>query len=160
MKALVFCTLFLTLFSFHQSHADSYPTSPDLQMTPGALCQSATRFRYPEKIAYCERNVDSETKKQIIQDYDRRFGYRIQQMPRSQFKIDHFIPLCMGGSNTIDNLWPQHQSVFEITDPLEPVLCGKMAEGKLLQKDAVKLIVEAKTHLDEVPAILKKVEAL
>jgi hypothetical protein len=87
-------------------------------------------------------------------------GYRTRQMDRQDFKIDHYIPLCMGGSNDIKNLWPQHKSVYAITDPLEPVLCDKMAQGRLLQKKAVEIIMYAKAHLDEVPEIIAKANAL
>ena len=80
-------------------------------------------------------------------------------MDRMKFKIDHFIPLCMGGSNDKSNLWPQHESVYKITDPLEPAMCNKMAEGKLLQAEAIDLIKYAKQHLDEVPRILREIES-
>lgn len=33
--------------------------------------------------------------------------YRLPWERRSQFKIDHLIPLELGGADTVDNLWPQ-----------------------------------------------------
>jgi hypothetical protein len=33
--------------------------------------------------------------------------YRIPWSRRPQFKVDHLIPLELGGADTIDNLWPQ-----------------------------------------------------
>ena len=33
--------------------------------------------------------------------------YRLPWSRRPEFKIDHLIPLELGGSDTIDNLWPQ-----------------------------------------------------
>jgi len=76
-------------------------------------------------------------------------------MDRKDFKIDHFIPLCAGGSNDPSNLWPQHKSVYEITDPVEPLICAKMAAGKLDQAYAIKLITTAKTtNLDEVKNVI------
>jgi hypothetical protein len=81
-------------------------------------------------------------------------------MPRGKFKIDHYIPLCMGGSNERANLWPQHESVYTITDPLEQALCAKMSEGKLLQSAAIDLIRQAKNHLDQAPDILARVQAM
>ena len=76
------------------------------------------------------------------------------------FKIDHLIPLCAGGANDEDNLWPQHKSVYNITDALEPVVCEKMAAGRLKQAEAVKLILQAKMHLDQVPSILKQIKRM
>lgn len=137
-----------------------YPKSPDLAETPGKLCSNPTAQRYPEQIAYCERDVDTYTKNAIIQKYDSMFGFRITSMDRADFKIDHLIPLCAGGDNGEDNLWPQHKSVYLITDPLEPLVCEKMQQGKLKQADAVKLILEAKTHLELVPSIMKKIRKM
>ncbi|MNT67943.1 hypothetical protein D3C72_2061270 [compost metagenome] len=81
-------------------------------------------------------------------------------MNRMDFKIDHYIPLCMGGANDVENLWPQHKSIYAITDPLEPLLCEKMADGRLLQKDAINYIKAAKANLDQVPAIIRQVQGL
>lgn len=33
--------------------------------------------------------------------------YRLPWARRAEFKIDHLIPLELGGADTIDNLWPQ-----------------------------------------------------
>lgn len=33
--------------------------------------------------------------------------YRLPWSWRAQFKIDHLIPLELGGADAIDNLWPQ-----------------------------------------------------
>jgi hypothetical protein len=139
---------------------DQYPQSPQPSLTPGALCKTPSARRYPEKIAYCERDVDGETKDEVVQRYDATFGYQVARIGRHKFKIDHYIPLCMGGSNEESNLWPQHPSVYEITDPLEPVLCQKMAEGKLKQADAVQLIKKAKANLNQVRSIMESVQAL
>lgn len=139
---------------------NDFPTGPNLEETPGKLCSSVTEVRYPEKIAYCSRDVDSYLKRSIIAKYDQMFGYHIENMKRMDFKIDHLIPLCAGGANSEENLWPQHKSVYKITDPLEPLLCQKMQEGKLLQADAVKMVIFAKTHLDQVPVVMKKLRSL
>ena len=137
-----------------------FPKNPNLTETPGVLCSTPTATRYPEHIAYCDRDVDSYTKKAIIQKYDDLFGYSITSMNRGDFKIDHLIPLCAGGANDVKNLWPQHKSVYAITDPIEPVLCEKMSQGKLKQADAVQLILKAKMNLELAPAILKQIERL
>lgn len=139
---------------------ERFPKNPNLIETPGKVCANSGTHRYPEQISYCERDVDSYLKKAVIQKYDSLFGYQIRSMNRLDFKIDHLIPLCAGGDNGEENLWPQHKSVYEITDPLEPLLCQKMLEGKLLQADAIKLILQAKTNLDQVPALMKKLNSL
>jgi len=137
-----------------------FPTQPDAQLTPGAVCTHPDSYRYPEHIAYCSRAVDSQTKKDIIAQYDRERGFQIESMNRGDFKIDHYIPLCAGGANDRDNLWPQHKSVYAITDPLEPAICNQMAAGKLTQARAIEIIKQGKAHLDQVPDLLKQVNSL
>jgi hypothetical protein len=137
-----------------------FPIGPDPKMTPGSLCDSPAVHRYPEGIAYCDRNVDSATKKQIILDYDQNLGFNIHAMNRGEFKIDHYIPLCAGGSNHVDNLWPQHRSVFEVTDPLEQQVCIKMSEGHLKQADAILMIREGKANLSKVESLLSTLESM
>lgn len=140
--------------------AADFPRGPEINETPGKLCSSPSSRRYPEKINYCERNVDSYLKNAIIQKYDSLFGYHIRSMNRGDFKIDHLVPLCAGGANDPENLWPQHKSIYAITDPIEPILCEKMQEGKLLQAEAVKLIMKAKLNLKEAPGVLKYLKSL
>lgn len=152
----IFC-LALTAPAFADS---SYPQGPDPRVTPGSLCTTPDSYRYPEHIAYCDRNVSTGEKKKVIAIYNQQLGYNIAPGDRSQFKIDHFIPLCMGGSNNEDNLWPQHSSVYTITDPLEPLACQKMADGKLEQARAVELIKQAKLHLDQAAEVESILESL
>jgi len=160
MKALALAVLALNLVGFQSSFASGYPQGPAQELTPGQLCSNPNSRRYQEKIAYCDRDVNTTMKRQIIADYDRTYHFNIDAMPRQDFKIDHFIPLCMGGSNDISNLWPQHKSIFKLTDPLEEAICKKMGEGKLLQKEGVRLIITAKKNLKQVPNVLAFVRKL
>src|SRR5690606_13002989 len=146
--------------NYYQQKHQRFPHGPDDELTPGTLCDSPSEFRYPERIPYCKRNLETQTKRHIIKVYDQVLGFEVGQMNRMDFKIDHLIPLCAGGSNDEANLWPQHKSVYEITDPLEPEICNKMAQGRLKQAEAVNLILEAKTDLDKAPEILKYIQSL
>lgn len=78
--------------------ASEFPSGPETSITMGKLCDRPVKYRYPEKIAYCDRDVSYETKEIIINEYDQKFGYSIAKLPRVDFKIDHLIPLCAGGS--------------------------------------------------------------
>ena len=137
-----------------------FPLHPDATMTPGAVCDTGSTRRYPEGVLYCQRDVDRDLKRDLFRRYDVQLGYETQEMPRGDFKIDHFIPLCAGGANTAENLWPQHKSVYAITDPLEPLVCEKMSEGRLKQADAIVMVRQAKLNLDKVPEIMRKLNAL
>lgn len=155
--ALIFSTL--TAFGNGVLKAQ-YPLAPDPGLTPGSLCTQPDEFRYAEHIAYCSRHVKSALKHNIIADYDSKLGYSIDRMNRGEFKIDHYIPLCMGGSNSRSNLWPQHRSIYMETDDMEGPLCEKMAEGVLSQADAVKLIKEGKNDLSRIPEIMTYINGL
>jgi hypothetical protein len=161
---LVLVTLVLAFsFSVHAFDAGPqgrFPLGPDPKMTPGALCETGTTKRYPEGIRYCDRNVDRDLKRDLFRRYDVTLGYETQEMPRGDFKIDHFIPLCAGGSNDAENLWPQYKTVYAITDPVEPLICEKMQEGVLKQADAVQLVRKAKLDLSQVPSVLNYLNSL
>jgi len=151
LKTVLF---FLCLFVSISAWAGAgFPTSPDPRLTPGSLCHDPDKYVYPEHIPHCERAVSTKTKILVIKKYD-RLGYGVGSMERNQFKIDHYIPLCAGGGNSPDNLWPQHESVYEITDPMDSLVCQKMARGKLKQAEAVQLIQTGKADLSRVPQII------
>lgn len=75
-------------------------------------------------------------------------------MNRGDFKIDHLIPLCAGGSNEQDNLWPQHKTVYVKTDRIEESLCRLMASGHMSQAKAIDLILDVKHHLEKADRVL------
>ena len=120
------------------------PTGPDLKMTPGKLCNEPNRRRYPENIAYCDRSVGGFEKDNIFTKYISAGKLNDRFDSREGFKVDHVIPLCAGGSNDEQNLWPQHESIGQFTDPVEPRLCALMAQGKIKQAEAVKIIQDMK----------------
>lgn len=155
-RAVVLVGLLVSQVSF----AAPYPKGPVLSVTPGSLCENSSTRRYPEKVKYCNRNVDSTLKYEIIAYYEKELGFGIMEHGRENFKIDHLIPLCAGGSNNRDNLWPQHRSVYERTDVLEQPLCEKMAAGKLSQAHAVKLILKAKSDLTQVEDVEDELNSL
>ncbi len=121
-----------------------FPIRPDFKMTPGTVCERPDEYRYAERIKYCNRGVGKDLKAVIFETYDSEFGFHTQEMDRATFKIDHLIPLCMGGSNESANLWPQHKDVYAYTDPVEPYLCSLMAVGQLKQAEAIQIILEIK----------------
>lgn len=140
--------------------SERYPTIPHDDMTPGVLCKNPSEYRYPEKIKYCKRSVSTSLKYRIISLYDERYSYSIEDMNRNEFKIDHLIPLCMGGDNDMKNLWPQHSSVYKLTDFLEERLCTAMARGDLSQNEAVAMIQEAKHDHATIPSIKERVDSI
>lgn len=151
--------ILLTLISF-QSFAGtwSYPKAPDLTQTPGSLCDTPDTYRHPEQIPYCERNVNTFMKESIFLAY-RKLGYSLSG-ERSEYKIDHFIPLCLGGSNKPDNLWPQHQSISKLSDPIEAIGCEVLGKGNITQKELIERVVKAKLDISQAPKTFKYLKSL
>jgi len=145
--------LCLSLSAFATEYVAEFPKGPISDLTPGSLCTRPTEYRYAEKIPYCERDVDSQQKEEIFIEY-RQLGYKLNPKNRKDYKIDHLIPLCAGGSNKEDNLWPQHVSVYTQTDPLEGIGCEKLKSGRIKQSELIELILAAKKDLHLVPETL------
>jgi hypothetical protein len=139
--------------------AGDYPIAPDARLTIGTLCTTPTEHRYPEQIPYCERNVATATKNDIFVAY-RRLGYKLPSNTRKDYKIDHYIPLCMGGSNQTNNLWPQHISIYTQTDSLEAAICEKMKAGRMYQAAAVKMMKAVKNNLRLLPQAFAELDRL
>lgn len=156
--------IFLSIQSYQSSLASfvaegSFPASPYEKLTPGSVCNAPDSFRYPERIAYCERDVSRERKAVIFSTYDVELGFHTREMNRADFKIDHYIPLCMGGSNEDENLWPQHKTIYQQTDPIEPVLCELMSSGQMLQAKAISIIRQVKRNPETSGAVLRDLES-
>ena len=156
-----FFTLFLSLSVEAKEivFKGEYPSGPDTELTPGSVCDRPNEYRYPERIAYCSRNVDSHLKRDVFQEY-REGGYRLNPKDRDDYKIDHLIPLCAGGSNNEDNLWPQHVSIYTQTDPLESIGCEKLKQGRIKQAHLISLILAAKKNLQLVQKTLQDLSKL
>ena len=152
--------LILAVITF-QTHAGppNYPKSPDPRLTPGSLCTEPETYRHPEQIPYCGRAVNFFMKEAVFVSYRKELGFGLNG-DRALYKVDHFIPLCFGGSNNQDNLWPQHESISKISDPLEAMGCEKLGKGLITQKEMIELIVKAKRHLEEAPKIFQYLKKL
>lgn len=148
MKLLTLVSLMLAS-SLTFSYIEEFPRSPLVNLTPGSLCDRPSEYRYSENIAYCKRDVSSQQKRDIFEDY-RGAGYRLDPKKRSAYKIDHYIPLCAGGSNHADNLWPQHMTVYNLTDPMEALGCEKLKAARITQEELVRLFKLVKNDLSQV----------
>lgn len=124
------------------SEAFGYPQTPDVKMTPGSICTKESpdyeEDRYDQKIPYCYRNVSYETKQAI---YD---AYGIPQEERKEYTIDHLIPLSVGGSNQVTNLWPEHKNVKATRPDFETQLYIDVSEGRMTQQEAIDAVMEEK----------------
>ena len=116
---------------------------PDPQFTPGKadtlLFTDLTKSYDGETYSQAHRNVSQSVKNRVMQEYGN---------PKGKVEIDHFYPICAGGSNDISNLWaePEHVMVrgedlgFHTKDALEAKLCILIKAGKINPKDAFKFM--------------------
>jgi hypothetical protein len=146
VKMLIVFALF-TLTTLAQAAAN-YPIRPDSRLTRGSLCNRPVEYRYLERIPYCGRDVSTEMKNDVFVSY-RQIGYTLNSANRADYKIDHYIPLCLGGSNYQDNLWPQHVSIYSITDSLEALTCEKLKQNRINHATAVRLLLTVKNDLSQ-----------
>lgn len=153
---LSFCLLLAC--SLGATELPDHPNGPDLSLTPGELCTQPTRRRYPEGIAYCDRAVDREMKDEVFRIY-RKKGFTLSE-PRDRYKIDHYIPLCAGGSNSIKNLWPQHSSIYQVTDEIEGLGCSKLSLGLIKQRALLDLIRKVKADNSKAAEVVKYLYSL
>ena len=102
---------------------------PDSACTPGAIFTNATTqqictYGYTKKV----RNVPSSEKDQVYAEYG------IQYHSPGQYEVDHLIPLELGGSNDIANLWPEAASPkpgFHEKDKVENYLHDQACSGAI-----------------------------
>lgn len=155
-RSIVLGFLFVTVYAW----GASFPTGPDPRLTPGSLCESG-RPRHPQGITYCDRNVSTHTKWEVFDEYNNLgLGYDINTSNRGDYKIDHFYPLCIGGSNEKNNLWPQHKTIYVQTDDIEQLTCDLVAQGKMKRQEALDYVIRAKTHLTEAASIKQTLRQL
>lgn len=101
---------------------------PDPLCTPGAVFASATPDQIcKEGYSRSVRSVSVSLKKRVYQEY----GLSYPQ-PTGSYEVDHLIPLELGGSNDIANLFPEAAKPtpgFREKDIVENYLHGEMCEG-------------------------------
>ena len=125
LGTLFFCTLALA-------------TQPLKQFTPGQLCSEQDpnfkEYRYAAHVAICARNVSYDEKLQIAKNY------RIPETEWINYEFDHLIPLNAGGSDDIQNLWPQPIVEAHEKDVVEQATFNGLNNGTLTQAPAEQMI--------------------
>ena len=112
---------------------------PDPKMTTGALCTSSDPdfmgFDYPAKVARCHRNINDSEKVAVAKAYG-----NIPRTQWSKYEFDHYLPLCAGGSNSTQNLWPQPIAEAKQKDVIEIQVCSGLKAGTMTQAAALQKI--------------------
>lgn len=148
----------------HVGPANLYPNA---SMTPGladTLSRDDLTRTYTDKCpahkATCtysqdHRNVSAAVHTKVYDEYN------VAQSRRNgtSGEVDHFYPLCAGGSNDIKNLWYQPASNdwngkhfgYHEKDKLEAYICAQIKDGTLDPQEAYDRITKdwVKFYLDE-----------
>lgn len=113
---------------------------PDPACTPGAIFANVTKEMtcvagYTKTV----RSVSTSLKKKVYQEYGIAYP-----PPFGTYEADHFIPLTLGGSNDIANLFPESAEPkpgFKEKDLVENYLHQKVCDGSISLSSAQHAIV-------------------
>jgi hypothetical protein len=59
-------------------------------------------------------------------------AYGLPPGPHPKYQIDHLIPLCLGGADTLANLWPQPKDEAILKDKLEIRVCEVVCDPRVV----------------------------
>jgi hypothetical protein len=111
---------------------------PNFALTPGCLCTASDpdfhEYRYAEHIPYCKCNGTSSWGTTVLNRYN------IPLADRNKYKIVHIIPIACGGSNSLDNLWPQPTAEADDKARLDNQLYLRLCAGSTTQAEVVREI--------------------
>ena len=107
---------------------------PNPSLTPGAVLTTDASTICVPGYAASVRDVSTATKKQVYAEY----GVSYPQ-PLGAYEVDHFIPLEIGGSNDITNLWLEAATPtpgFHQKDQFENFEHGQVCDGAISVTEA------------------------
>jgi hypothetical protein len=101
---------------------------PDKTCTPGSVFAVTAKEICVAGYSAKVRDVSLQTKKTIYADYEISFP-----QPTNRYELDHLIPLELGGDNTMENLWPESDSVpgYREKDLVENYLHDQVCKGAM-----------------------------
>ena len=112
---------------------------PNLSLTPGAILATDASTICAAGYASGVRDVSTATKAQVYAEY----GVSYPQ-PLGAYEVDHFIPLEIGGSNDLTNLWPEPATPtpgFHQKDQFENFEHGQVCNGTMSVAEAKRRMV-------------------
>jgi hypothetical protein len=133
------------LFISFNAHAVRDYEMPDKNITPGAVLTTDKEKVCQTGYTKTVRNVPDRTKGQVFRLYglltkEEQDSFCHQKSKRG-CEIDHLISLELGGSNAVENLWPQqYGGSAERKDKLENRLHKEVCTGTITLEQAQKEI--------------------
>ena len=107
---------------------------PNPSLTPGAVLTTDASTICTPGYASSVRDVSTATKEKVYAEY----GVSCPQ-PLGAYEVDHFIPLEIGGSNDLTNLWPEPATPtpgFHQKDQFENFEHGQVCKGSISVAEA------------------------
>lgn len=108
---------------------------PNSEFTPGDISSNVTSDQVcTPGFTKTVRNVTTATKKLVFEEYNISYP-----PPKGAYEVDHFIPLELGGSNEITNLWPEPADPkpgFHQKDEVENYLHEQVCKGTISLEQA------------------------
>jgi hypothetical protein len=115
--------------------------------TPGSVFTESAQQVCTPGYAETVRAVTEDEKRQVLAEYD---------LPSSTgYVIDHLVSLELGGSNELDNLWPEQTEESKRKDAVENALHRAVCQGQMSLADAQEQIATwwtAPSYLVTTPA--------
>lgn len=124
-------SLTLIVLTLDICHAEVHysENGPDPRLTPGkALYGVGVEQICKPGYAGSVRNVPESEKEKVYAEYE------IQNHTAGQYEVDHCVSLELGGSNDIENLWPQSYTGLwnaHLKDRLENWLHKEVCKGNI-----------------------------
>jgi len=115
-------------------HARAGGRLPDPACTPGSVDPGVTQSSIGSTI--CRRGYTSSVRPPASQTGTvKRVMYRLYGIPRGiPAELDHLVPIELGGSNAVTNLWPENYRGFlnaDDKDRLENYLHDAVCSGRM-----------------------------
>ena len=145
-KILIFITVLFFLFALYflgylvKTDGVGSPVAclknkalPDPKCTVGIILTSDTKVICVSGYTKTVRNVSMATKRAVFSEYGIPYSLRYK------YEVDHLIPLELGGSNDIINLWPESYLIKNgslVKDKFENYLHKQVCNGKMDIKEA------------------------
>lgn len=130
-------TRFLAPLLLSSSLLAASPERPDPKLTPGEVFNVTKERVCSPRYATNARHVTREMKRATFR------RYHVKYFPHA-YQVDHLIPLCLGGRNSLENLWPEPIDRALESDKVERRLCHEVCAGEISLEEARRKVLKQK----------------
>jgi len=110
---------------------------PNPQLTPGDILETNITIICTVGYTATVRDVPLSVRKYVFQEYGKEYPQLF-----GTYEVDHFIPLELGGSNDITNLWFEPAPGYKLKDKVENWLHDQVCKHGMNISEAQNIIVD------------------